>query len=81
MLPETRKKLENITESLTNVLVTRPQVRDDIFNDYMDFIKGDTMGARLEVHGPNARMSRATIEKSALSALHVNAGKGLFSLP
>lgn len=37
---------------MKHVLVTRPQVRDDIFNDYMDFMKGDTKGARLEVHGP-----------------------------
>ena len=81
MLPETRQKLENITESLTNVLVTRPQVRDDIFNDYMDFIKGDTMGARLEVHGPNARMSRAIPRRECFVCVACQRGqRALFPL-
>ena len=44
-----------------------------------DMLHDDTMGARLEVHGPNCK--DVSSEESALSALHVNAGKGLFSLP
>ena len=47
-----KRQNKQATETMKHALVTRPQVRDDIFNDYMDFMKGDTKGARLEVHGP-----------------------------